>query len=230
MKNSFRSIFFLLLFTGMTRSLSAQPGFDEIDQATEETMQMLENALGDMEGFGEGVAPAFEAFRDGMSVVRDGLSFYNSMQALDNNECVPDFTTPAEAMMPSGCGDNPGCASCYSESISRLNTVRKSLARLRCIYNNTKNFTDAAISFGDNVSGIHGVTGLAWQNERRGIEETLRHFEQTYDKKYQDLMGSLQTALNGISACEAQFGMRDWYQRFGFMYFEMMKEKYKRDD
>ena len=101
---------------------------------------------------------------------------------------------------------------------------------MRCIYTNTKKFTDAAISFGDNVSGIHGVMGIAWQNERRGIEKSLQDFEKTYDKKYADLMTSMQTALNGINACEAKFGMRDWYQRFGFLYFEMMKEKYKRDD
>lgn len=101
---------------------------------------------------------------------------------------------------------------------------------MRCIYTNTKKFTDAAISFGDNVSGIHGVMGIAWQNERRGIEQSLRDFEATYDNKYKALMESMQVALNGISACEAKFGMRDWYQRFGFLYFEMMKEKYKRDD
>lgn len=220
-------VLFLLVTAG---AVKAQPGANEIDQATEQTMQLLEQLFGNMEGFEEGVGPAFEAFRNGMGIVRDGLEFYNSMQALDENECVPDFTTPAEAMMPTGCASNEECASCYDESINRLNTVRKSLARMRCIYTNTKKFTDAAISFGDNVSGIHGVMGIAWQNERRGIEKSLQDFEKTYDKKYADLMTSMQTALNGINACEAKFGMRDWYQRFGFLYFEMMKEKYKRDD
>lgn len=220
-------VFFLLVTTG---AVKAQPGVDEIDQSTEQTLQILEQLLGNMEGFEDGVAPAFEAFRNGMGMVRDGLEFYNSMQALDNNECVPDFSTPAEAMMPTGCAGNEGCAGCYRESINRLNTVRKSLARMRCIYTNTKKFTDAAISFGDNVSGIHGVMGIAWQNERRGIEQSLRDFEATYDNKYKALMESMQVALNGINACEAKYGMRDWYQRFGFLYFEMMKEKYKRDD
>lgn len=30
--------------------------------------------------------------------------------------------------------------------------------------------------------------------------------------------------------CEREFGMTDWYQRFGFMYFEFMNDKYKRTD
>lgn len=230
MKSITRFIHILLFSSFLSLPSYAQPDFDQIDDITEQAMQYMENALGEMEGFEDGVGPAFESFRNFMSTVRDGVAFYNAMQALDNNECVPDFTTPAEAMMPSGCADEGECASCYQESIQRLNTVRRSLARMRCIYTNTKKFTDAAISFGDNVSGIHGAMGLAWQEQRRGIEQSLRNFESTYDRKYADLMQSLQTALNGISTCEGRFGMRDWYQRFGFMYFEMMKEKYKRDD
>jgi hypothetical protein len=205
-------------------------GYDQMEEALEQTMQALENLLGDMEGFEEGVAPAFEQFRDWMETVRSGVDLYNSMQALDNGECVPDFTTPAEAMMPSGCRSNEECAGCYEEPVRRLNVVRKSLARLRCIYTNTKRFTDAALSFGDNVSGIHGVTGLAWQSERRGIEQSWRNFEQTYDRKYTDLIASMQVALNGINQCEGRFGMRDWYQRFGILYLEIMKEKYKRSE
>jgi hypothetical protein len=222
-----KSIIFLVLNCNLVLFSAAQD-FDDIDQATGATIEALSTSLGEMEGFEEGVGPAFQAFGNVMGGIRSGLEFYNSMQTLDNNECVPDFTTPAEAMMPTGCDNNSSCSNCYQESISRLNTVRKSLSRMTCIYNNTKRFTDASISFGDNVSGIHGMMGLAWQNERRGIEQSLIKFEKTYDNKYKDLMESLQKALNGISRCEAEFGMENWYQRFGFMYFEMMKEKYKR--
>jgi len=33
-----------------------------------------------------------------------------------------------------------------------------------------------------------------------------------------------------IDACENSFGQQDWYQRFGYMYFEFMQLKYKRPD
>lgn len=205
-------------------------GYDQMEEMLEQTMDALENLFGDMEGFEEGVGPVFEEFRGYMETVRSGVDLYNSMQALDNNECVPDFSIPAEAMMPSGCRSNQECAGCYDDPVSRLNVVRRSLARLRCIYTNTKRFTDASLSFGDNVSGIHGAMGLAWQSERRGIEQSWRNFEQSYDRKYTDLISSMQVALNGINQCEGRFGMRDWYQRFGILYLEIMKEKYKRSD
>ena len=155
---------------------------------------------------------------------------YNGMQALDNNECVPDLSTPAEALMPTGCEDEDACAGCYEESVRRLNVTRKGLARMRCIYNNTKRFTDAALSFGDDVSSIHGASGLAWQGQRRGIEKSWQEFEKAYDRKYTDFIMSMDEALKGINECENQFGMRDWYQRFGILYLEMMKEKYKRTE
>jgi hypothetical protein len=60
--------------------------------------------------------------------------------------------------------------------------------------------------------------------------DAYNHFKQTYDNKYRDLMGSLQRALMAIDGCERQYGMTDWYQRFGFIYFEFMKDKYKRTD
>ncbi len=230
MKNIKQYILFAACPILMGTAAFAQPGADEIIQATEDAIEALENGFGDMEGFEGGVSPAIEAFEGAMDGVSDALELYDAMQALDNNECVPDFTTPAEAMMPSGCAGDPGCASCYQGPIGNMNTVRRSLSRMSCIYHNTKRFTEAAISFGDNVSGIHGVMGLAWQNERRGIEQALIDFERTYDNKYKDLMVSLQNSLNAISRCEAQHGMENWYQRFGFMYFEMMKEKYKRTD
>lgn len=155
---------------------------------------------------------------------------YNGVQTLDNNECVPDLSTPAEALMPTGCEDADDCAGCYSASIDRLNVTRRGLARMRCIYNNTKRFTDAALSFGDDVSSIHGASGLAWQGQRRGIEKSWQEFEKVYDRKYTDFILSMDEALKGINECESQFGMRDWYQRFGILYLELMKEKYKRSE
>jgi hypothetical protein len=98
---------------------------------------------------------------------------------------------------------------------------------LSCIYNNTKTFTAAALSFGDNVSGIHGMMGLAWQSERPGILQSMESMKNTCKQKYVDMMGSLERALKSIDGCEKRYGLPDWYQRFGFIYFEFMKEKYK---
>ena len=99
-----------------------------------------------------------------------------------------------------------------------------------CIYNNTKNFKDKAISTGNNIASAGGGLGFGWQPAMRNIERSYELFKQKYDSKYQEFMTAIHDALVKISICEEQFGMRDWYRRFGFMYFELMQQKYKRTD
>ncbi len=43
-------------------------------------------------------------------------------------------------------------------------------------------------------------------------------------------MNALECNLKSIGECEQKFGMEDWYGRFGFIYFEMMRKKYKRTE
>lgn len=155
---------------------------------------------------------------------------WNAIQNFEPGACSPDFSASSGAMMASTCAGNPECSECYNRAVGELNFIRRQLGRLSCIYANTKNFTTSALAFGDNMSGIHAVTGAAWQSERGGIVAQMNSFKQTYDRKYTDMMGSLQRALVGIGTCEAKFGLPDWYQRFGFVYFEFMKDKYKRTD
>lgn len=178
----------------------------------------------------EAVNDAYEELQGYMDWLEERRNEWNAVQNFEPGACAPDFNASAGAMMASTCADNAGCGECYQRAVGELNFIRRQLGRLRCIYNNTKNFTEKALSFGDNMSGIHAVTGIAWQNERGGIVAEFEHFKQTYDRKYTDMMGALQRALQSISACEQQYGLPDWYQRFGFMYFEFMKDKYKRTD
>ena len=178
----------------------------------------------------KGIGELFGHFGKFLGAANSGSALYSAMNALDNNECVPDLAADASALMPSGCDESGDCNQCYESAISRMNNVRKNLARMSCLRMNTKKYVDSAVAFGDNVSGIHGAMGLAWQNQRKGIKAAHEKFKKTYDGKYVEMMGSLDTALKGIDGCEAQFGMRDWYQKSGFIYFELMKEKYKRTE
>ena len=127
-----------------------------------------------------------------------------------------------------GCMNAETCSECYYQARTEFNNVRYTLEELATIYSCTKKFTDAALAFGDNASGIHGVIGLAWQNERRGIEKSISDLEKAYDAKYSELMKRLAEAMQQLNICEAKYGVEDWYDRFGFIYFEFMKDKYKR--
>lgn len=164
-----------------------------------------------------------------LRVTHDARGLYDALPGLSAGACAPDFSTNAQSMVPSSCPD-ANCSACYTSASNELNFVRMQLGRLWCIYTNTKNFNTAALAFGDNTAGIHAVTGLSWQYARAGIVETYNHFKGTYDRKYIDLIASLQRALMQISNCENAYGEPDWYQRFGFIYYEFMKERYKRID
>ncbi|MBS1919417.1 MAG: hypothetical protein JST17_04100 [Bacteroidetes bacterium] len=216
-----------LILAGVFVCKAQEDAITQLEQgAAEQRQQQQQESSGNQSSMDAALGGLNQFFRI-MSSVDD---LYASSNSLAGGECSPDFSTSNQAMMPSTCGGNPKCNECYTSATNELNFVRRQLARLSCIYNNTKNFNQSAIAFGDNASGIHAVTGLAWQYARADIVATFNHFKTTYDNKYQGLMGSLEKALKAIGECEQQYGQPDWYQRFGFIYFEFMKDKYRRTD
>ncbi|MCD6660399.1 MAG: hypothetical protein LT105_09570, partial [Lentimicrobium sp.] len=87
---------------------------------------------------------------------------------------------------------------------------------------------EKSIAFGDDVSGIHGVSGIAWQAQRGKIENSVKELQAAYDSKLAELLAKLQQSLMEMAVCEEQFGTPDWYDRYGYMYYEFVAEKYKR--
>lgn len=128
--------------------------------------------------------------------------------------------------------EDQGCAQCFLEARKKFNNMRYQFEKLATIYKCTKDFSNAAISFGDDVSGFTpgGVGGLAWQTQRRNIEKSITELEQAYDNKYAEFLQSLANSMKELNICEAKYGVEDWYDRFGYMYFEFMQEKYRRKD
>lgn len=135
---------------------------------------------------------------------------------------------PAGPRVPSSCAGG-GCSQCYAKAVGDLDHLRFALEKLRAIGTWTEAFTKKSIAFGDSVSGVHGVAGLGWQPERKKIEESYEAFGKAYDAKYEELIGDLEAALQGIGECEAKyFKTNDWYDRFGVMYYTFMADRYRR--
>ncbi|HEX6322372.1 MAG TPA: hypothetical protein VFZ36_01500, partial [Vicinamibacterales bacterium] len=145
----------------------------------------------------------------------------------------PNYRPPGSPSVPSHCTapdgtSSEGCNDCYAAAYRKLTAVRMALEKLRRVGTTTRAFTAKSIAFGDSVSGVHGVAGLGWQPERAKIEQSLRDFEKAYDSKHTELMGLLEVALKDIGQCEAKhFGQADWYDRYGFMYYTFMYDRYK---
>lgn len=170
--------------------------------------------------------------KDAMTSTKDLLENYFGL-----GDCLNMPMPPGMPEIPSFCPDDEqlaiqldaqNCAGCFREGRENFNKVRYNLEQLRIIYKCTKDFSDKAIAFGDNASGVHAVTGLTWQAERAKIEGAVKNLKAAYDKKYLELLEKLQESMIQLAICEEQFGTPDWYDRYGYMYYEFVKEKYKR--
>ncbi|HAK76810.1 MAG TPA: hypothetical protein DCR35_01070 [Runella sp.] len=161
---------------------------------------------------------------------RDAAGGLTDAPTLSSTECVPDFNQDLSNDISVSCNGEPTCEACFEKSFEKLNFYRRQLARLRCIYNNTKSFKDAAVAFGDNTSGIHAMAGIAWQKQRATIMKTFEGTKKTYDNKSTELLSGLQTTLRELNTCMYIAGENNWYTKSGFIYFEFMQERYKRTD
>ncbi len=176
----------------------------------------------------------FEFMNTATSVAESGVNWWNEhLNFTPSDEGIsPDYSPDGSPNLPVGCmmNDNAeACNACYTQAQGRLNGSRQLLERLRALYEGTKRYVDASVSFGDNVSGIHAVTGLAWQTERRTIMREFENFEKTHEEKRRGMMEGLRAALDEIASCEATyFNNPDWFNRYGFIYYQFMEARYKR--
>lgn len=90
---------------------------------------------------------------------------------------------------------NSACADCFAPARAAFNRSRYNLKKLQTIYNCSKSYINAAVSFGDNVSGYHGVVGLIWQSERRQIMKSVNNLENAYDSKRIEILHTFHQSL-----------------------------------
>lgn len=178
-----------------------------------------------------GVNQTIEWGNYGIGLVESAQELADSYDALtDFDSTCMDLSTAGAPPIPSSCADEESrCGQCYREANRELAGMRLNLERLRCVYQAYKRFVDASIAFGDNASGIHAVTGLTWQAERGEIIKAMDSLNRTYDTKYSQMLPNLRASLEHLGRCESEFfGERDWYARFGFIYYTFMSDRYKR--
>ena len=132
--------------------------------------------------------------------------------------------------VPTSCGSaaaSATCAECYAAAYREVNFTRNTLERLRTIDARTLNYIRNAEALGDTTSGIHGVAGLSWQYAKTGVENEKAEFLKASRAKYDGLIQNMRRALDMVARCEADnFHNPDWYNRYGFMYFNFVQEAY----
>lgn len=166
--------------------------------------------------------------------VNKGLGTYGAAKGAYDaykglNSCMNSTPPPSMPRIPSFC-ETDDCEQCFVDARQRFNENRYSFERLKTIYSCTKNYTDRMIAFGDDVSSYHGVSGLAWQSQKIGVLQSIEGLKKAYDEKFVELIQSQQEILMELNECEAAHGIPDWYDRFGYLYFEFTKMNYARND
>lgn len=188
------------------------------DQASE-TLGALERAAREA-GFGRtaDAAARLRAMLDRSGLVDPADRNYEPREAPDGQ---PD--------VPARCEGNPACQQCYGAAMDKLDNTRYRLDRLMAIYTSTYSEAKGKIAFADGVSGFHGMSALAWQKYKVGVMQSLKNLDRSYDSKYAELMETLLDSLKDVAQCENDvMRVPDWYDRFGYVYYLFMKDRYKR--
>ncbi|MBO0324136.1 hypothetical protein J0X14_17635 [Muricauda sp. CAU 1633] len=241
-------LFSLLPFGGFAQDAGDFLSVEQFEAFKKNAMEDLNTRLDLLESERKLVDKAVGNLDKTISTIRKQWDNVKLLYSTYNNglgKCISSAPPAQAPSIPSICTDlyfeengeiseeeDQGCASCFLEARKKFNNMRYQFEKLATIYKCTKDFSNAAISFGDDVSGFtpSGVGGLAWQTQRRNIEKSVTDLEQAYDNKYGEFLQSLADAMMELNICEAKYGVEDWYDRFGYMYFEFMKDKYQRKD
>jgi len=165
--------------------------------------------------------------REAAETAAEGASALSDLdRELDHALDQPEPGTPP---VPSSCVGREGCAECFGRTYLQLARSRVLLARARALYDATHRFSTAAQAVGNSLAPSTREAAFVWEFQKPRIAESLKAFDQTYDRKIADMLAALRRNLQEIGECEAQFyNNPDWYQRYAFIYFEFMKSRYER--
>lgn len=126
--------------------------------------------------------------------------------------------------------DSQGCGACYTAAETNIDRSRVAFERLRIVASDTKKMASLGISVMQGAGqAAGGLSALAANDEIQKVNVSLAQFNISYDAKYGELLGQLKTRLDAFEVCETKFfNNPDWYNRFGFIYYQFMSDKYKR--
>ena len=222
-----KTILLLITIVSFHPSLSSQTTIgEEIQQRTEEQLERERQRTELNKKRNQYIKDRIGSINKAFKTASALESLIGAYQNLDS--CISTVPPANSPKIPSFCADKEGCAPCFRNAREKFNQIRYKLEKLQAIYNCTTTYTKSAIAFGDNASGYHGVVGIVWQSERRKIMKSIASLDTSYDKKRIELLNKLNNTLLELDVCERQYGLEDWYDRFGVLYYNFMELRYHR--
>jgi hypothetical protein len=213
--------------------ISASPYGMPIDvNNMQRTAHAMENASRDPNGKGAskgGSSGGPDAKKKGKEI-KEVVKAMNEYEALSNTDgsLEPNYQPPGAPQIPSACMENKQCRPCFEKAQAGLNKSRINLEKVRAHYAYTHRFTDLGkkvITSAGAAGG--GIAAVGATQENIEIDEVLANFDKVVRDKNKELLGYLQGNLQELGKCEAEFYKNDdWYNRFGFMYYQFMISQY----
>jgi hypothetical protein len=215
----------LIMLGALLSLLALRPVHAGVIQAIQES-QLWQDYSGPAFDYLAGELPAGE-------YINATRGFLDEWQRLNQEDAGYEPNMEGAPQIPSSCmesGDE-ACQQCFGEAYDKLNFVRATLERLRAIYQSTKANTNRSISFGDSVAPSTGIAAIEWNKQKNDILAAMESLKRTYREKHTGLMGTLRDALNKVAECEMKiFNEPNWYDRYGFIYYTFMHDRYQLSD
>ena len=130
--------------------------------------------------------------------------------------------------MPTKCMETAGCRPCYANADGKINKTRSALEKVRAHYDFTHKFSTEGIALMTSVAATAGgPAGIGAAVESRKVNAAVSAFDTAVRNKNAELLARLKGELMEVNTCEAKYyGSDDWYDRFGYMYFQFVSAHY----
>jgi hypothetical protein len=142
-----------------------------------------------------------------------------------------NMNPPGMPLLPSRCAKSPECGDCFRKANKDLMEARSLLEEQYVIYKQAEAHAGRIIELGDAAAGLSPYAKLLWDYEKHGpnIAKLQQEFYGKYDANLEKLLHNLNEALVEQGACERNaFGDQDWYNRYGWLYYNFMRDRYTR--
>lgn len=186
------------------------------------------------EGSGEDVGAAVKGATAGLDQVgkvadlaSKAMDFQKTLNSSDDR-LKPNYTPEGSPSVPSKCMENAECRPCYTNAYAKVNKTRKALEKVRAHYEFTHKFSTEGIALMTGVAATAGgPASIGAAVESRKVNAEVAAFDTVVRDKNAELLARLKGELMEVNTCEATYyGNNDWYDRFGYMYFQFMSAHY----
>lgn len=186
-----------------------------------------DNPVGEVRG---ALGDAADAGQQVGNAVETAMESHDALGDLDRQlDDALDDPEPDVPPVPSSCIDRPACEECFFRAYEQLARSRVLLLRAQALFTATHRFATSSQAHGDNLAPMSKEAALYWMAQKQRIAVSLTQFDAVYDKKIEAMLAVVERTLRELGVCEKNFyDTLDWYQRYGFIYFEFLQSRYRR--